>query len=343
MKRNLPVLTAGFILAWGIFSSCATRPPVITPEEEIPRHIEYTEIPEYPRRLSPMDRITEKIKSNTPDLKKYFYADPDSGPGAGVDFEGEEGSFAVRYDLRNALPLDASRFRVGFSVEDKDTGEIREDDFTWIIEEDPSGILLSMDDDYEDAWESCFDLFDAYEAKLTFFVQGSASPFCRKALERGHAIGYHSAHHLNLLKVSRQVFFEETLEGAESFNDEGIPLSAFAYPYGFWEPWMHRELSGTYRILRGFGVSFHLYDEASLREGYVASSSIDNIIYKTDREFEDTLTLMFRIAKFIGAILPLTTHTIDDDAPWGIKPQRLEYLLQNAAALKLRFYRYGDF
>jgi peptidoglycan/xylan/chitin deacetylase (PgdA/CDA1 family) len=342
MKKVFPILTAGFVLIGGMLSSCASRPSVVVPEMgEIPETREAPEIGEVPER-SFMDWITAKVKAGDPDLKKYFLSDPDSGPGGGADFEGEEGCFMVRYDLRNARPLDASRFRVGFSVENKSTGEIREDELIWIVREDHGGILLSMDDNYEDAWEGSFDLFDRYGARLTFFVLGDVSPFCRKALERGHDIGYHSVHHLNLLKVSREAFFEETLEGAEGFKKEGIPLAAFAYPYGFWEDWMHRELSGTYRMVRGFGVRFHLYDEESLREGYVASASIDNIVYKSDREFEDTVTLMLRTAKFIGGILPLTSHTIADDAPWGITRRRLEYLLQNAAALKLRFYRYSD-
>jgi hypothetical protein len=53
---------------------------------------------------------------------------------------------------------------------------------------------------------------------------------------------------------------------------------------------------------------------------------------------------MFRTLKFIGGdrILPITTHDISDNADWGIKPRRLEFLLENARALKLKFYRYGD-
>jgi hypothetical protein len=54
---------------------------------------------------------------------------------------------------------------------------------------------------------------------------------------------------------------------------------------------------------------------------------------------------MLRTAKFIGgdSIIPMTTHDISGDADWGISRPRLDYLLRTAAALKLRFYRYGDF
>jgi hypothetical protein len=53
---------------------------------------------------------------------------------------------------------------------------------------------------------------------------------------------------------------------------------------------------------------------------------------------------MLRTVKFIGKgnILPLTTHNISDTADWGIKPRRLEYVLQTIRDLKLKFYRYGE-
>ncbi|MDR1374851.1 MAG: polysaccharide deacetylase, partial [Treponema sp.] len=91
------------------------------------------------------------------------------------------------------------------------------------------------------------------------------------------------------------------------------------------------------------GTTYRIYRGDAVKNGYVSSKSIDNIIYKEDDVFEAAVTMMLRTAKFLGRILPLTTHTIMDDAAWGIKPDRLEYLLQSAADLKLTFYRYGDF
>ena len=188
---------------------------------------------------------------------------------------------------------------------------------------------------------------------MTFFVQGSVSheggeelaAFCKEALRRGHDVGFHTGHHLNLTKVSRNAFYWETVSAAEEFIEAEIPLAAFAYPYGLSEPWMHEALLPSFGIIRGYGVKFRLYSAWEIRPGYIVSKAIDNIIYKRDSDFEREIALMLLAAKFIGggSIVPFTTHDISDDADWGITPRRLEYLLKTARDLKLRFYRYRDF
>ena len=225
------------------------------------------------------------------------------------------------------------------------TGEPIQDKLYWKPQKDDTGILLAFDDDYTEVWEQSFDLFDQYDARVTFFVQGVYSPFCTEAMERGHDIGYHSLNHLNLLKISREKFYEETLSAVEDFRNAGVPLGSFAYPFGLSEPWMHEELLGVFKILRGYGVTFRLYDSAQIREGYSSSRALDNILFKQDEEFEAAVDLMLRAVKFMGGgmILPLTTHNISDTAGWGIKPHRLRYLLQTANNLRLKFYRYSDF
>jgi peptidoglycan/xylan/chitin deacetylase (PgdA/CDA1 family) len=206
-----------------------------------------------------------------------------------------------------------------------------------------TGLLLAFDDDYADIWERYLDLFDRYGARVTFFVQGDYSPFCTVAENRGHEIGYHTKNHFNLLKVSRQVFLEETVGGAESFRQRGIPLKAFAYPYGYSEPWMDEVLWENFSILRGFGTTFRVYNADAIKAGYISSKSIDNNQYKNDAEFEADISDMLGSIKLSGGVLPLTTHTIAAEVSWGISPDRLEYLLKTAAELELKFYRYGDF
>jgi peptidoglycan/xylan/chitin deacetylase (PgdA/CDA1 family) len=250
--------------------------------------------------------------------------------------------YEITYDLQNAV-FEDSVFKVAFLAEALSSGSVFEDTLIWSIEEDGAGILLAMDDDYQAVWEQYFDVFDRYGARLTFFVTGKYDSFCSKALSRGHDIGYHTLNHLNLLKVSRKVFAEETLAALDGFREAKIPLKAFAYPYGLWEPWMHKELFKTFEVIRGFGTTYRLYDGDAIKNGYISSKSIDNILYKEDDAFKIAAAVMLRTAKFLGRILPLTTHTIADDAAWGIKPDRLAYILQSAADLKLKFYRYGDF
>jgi peptidoglycan/xylan/chitin deacetylase (PgdA/CDA1 family) len=295
--------------------------------------------------------VVQRVKQDSPNIKKYIFQEGDTilvksdiGP---EDLPALEVNtrFEVDYDLHHAQQVDAAHFSVAFSVKEQATGSIQQDRLLWHIQEDAAGLLLAFDDNYQDAWERHLEVFDRYGAKVTFFIQGDLCSFCFTALSRGHDVGYHTQNHLNLTKVSREVFFAETLSGLDTFRNAGIPLSAFAYPYGLWEPWMHEELAQSFRILRGYGVTFRVYDGETIRKGYVSSKALDNILYKQDADFEAIITVMLRTLKFIGGeqILPLTTHDISDTADWGITPHRLKYLLQTAQDLHLRFYRYQDF
>jgi hypothetical protein len=333
MKRRAPFY--GLLMACaGILASCASRPavPAGSPAVE--------SLPEPALIRQAIDEFAQRVKNNDPALRKYFFQGEDSAISVMADWD----AFQVTYDLRNARPAPGGRWEVDFSIQE--TGGRRLDDtLLWNISPGDSGVLLSLDDDYLAEWREYFDLFDQYGAKITFFVTGGYSSFCTEALDRGHDIGCHTMNHLNLPKVSREQFFQETLGTVESFREAGVPLRSFAYPFGLSEPWMREVLAGTFTVQRGFGVRYRLYDRAAVKAGYIVSISIDNITYKTDEEFEAALTMMLRAAKFIGgdSIVPLTTHTIDEDADWGISPRRLEFLFKTMADLKMRFYRYGDF
>jgi peptidoglycan/xylan/chitin deacetylase (PgdA/CDA1 family) len=315
--------------------------------------------PEIPR--SALERAAAKVKADSPELRKYFRLQEE---GASFSFPGKAGilvlgeihdgdeEFEVRYDL-SEKPDSRNQMKIGFTLHDKNAEMLLRDEFIWKIPEETDtgtnagdaapGLLLAFDDDFREAWENAFDLFDQYQARITFFIQGSYSPFCKRALDRGHDVGYHTAHHLDLRKLSREEFDRETLSAVEEFHREGIPLHSFAYPFGFSDPWMRDALAGVFPIQRGFGAIFRVYDKDAIKSGYPIARSIDNILFKRDDEFEAMIDAMLRTVKFTGGILPLTTHNISDTADWGIKPRRLEYLLSTARALKLKFYRYGDF
>ncbi|MDR0387587.1 MAG: polysaccharide deacetylase family protein [Treponema sp.] len=296
-----------------------------------------------------IDRVVELVGSDSEKIRKYFVTDEQGLISVRADIWEGDAEFEVRYDLEgpedSKNQADRESLRVEFSVEDKQTGETREGSFLWPLREDAAGLLLAFDDDFRPAWEEHFDTLDAYGARVTYFVQGELSDFCFRALNRGHDIGYHTIHHLNLPKVSEEEFYQETTSGIGAFRHAGIPLKTFAYPFGLSEPWMREALAGTFAIQRGFGATFRVYTTEAVREGYIVARSIDNILFKEEEAFEAVITGMFRTLKFIGGerVLPVTTHDISDTAQWGIKPRRLEYLLETARSLKLKFYRYSDF
>jgi peptidoglycan/xylan/chitin deacetylase (PgdA/CDA1 family) len=259
-----------------------------------------------------------------------------------ADIAIEDSRFMVVYDIAS-LDVDprGSVLRIPFSIEGRETHEIR----TGVFEHESAsdaGILLAFDDDYHESWERSFGLFDKFGARATFFVQGRPLAFCKAALERGHDVGYHTINHLNLSNVSRARFLEECTAQIGIFRRVGIPLNSFAYPFGLYEPWMSDVLLDYFKILRGYGVTFHIYDASAVR-GFIASKAVDNTLYRNDGEFKALVLLMLRTVKFMGGVLPLTTHDVSAHADWGIKPERLEFLLKTAADLKLKFYVYSDF
>jgi peptidoglycan/xylan/chitin deacetylase (PgdA/CDA1 family) len=340
-----------FLPLLAFLAACTSRPalrleePVHeAPPENFPKDLPFPE-----ETYSAMDLAIQRVKRNGGDIKKYFLLDGDYHIIIKADIPGPDGSgdgaeFEAVYDLENALPLEGSQLTVDFLVEEKSTGLQRKDKLIWSAGEDSAGILLAFDDNYEAAWENYFDLFDSYGAKITFFVQGEG-PFCAEALRRGHDIGFHTLNHPELRKVSQEVFLAETLAPVDGFRQSGVPLSSFAYPFGFSEPWMHEFLSDSFGILRGYGTTFRIYNEEAIKAGYISSRAIDNTVIKDDEVFDRYVALMFRVVKFLGgdSILPLTTHDISDTALWGISPRRLEYILKTARDLNLKFYRYSDF
>jgi len=301
-----------------------------------------------PPLKQPFENALDKIKRNGKDMDKYFVTDKEGRITVKSDLRDENGNFEIVYDLENAKELGNSAYEVGFSCLDKESGMLLKDVLVWNISASASGLLLAFDDDFTDAWERYFDLFDKYKAKVTFFINGNAggkvNPFCAKALNRGHDVGYHSLNHLDLRKMPRKEFNRETVEPVKAFGDAGIPVLSFAYPYGFYEPWMHDALLGSFGVLRGYGTAFRLYNEKEIRRGYISSRAVDNTVIPSDGDFYRIVNTMLRTVKFIdkNLVLPVTTHDISA-AAWGISPRRLEYLLKTANGLGLVFYRYSDF
>ncbi|MDR1469835.1 MAG: polysaccharide deacetylase family protein [Spirochaetaceae bacterium] len=210
------------------------------------------------------------------------------------------------------------------------------------VSETEAGILLGFDDNYYAGWEAAFSLFDRYGAKVTFFVQGNPA-FCLNALEKGHDIGYHTENHVDLRNVDRATWTYETLDSARALRESGVPLAAFAYPFGFSDPWMNEELLQHYAIIRGFGVTPRFYTKEEIASGVITSKSIDNTVIPDDAAFYEMIGELLQTVKAAGnLIVPLTTHNIDDGAQWGIRRDRLEFLLRTASEMGLRFYTYRE-
>ena len=350
--------------------SCATRRDVAG-SSVIQDNIAIIESPLPPARQTqktPIETVLELIKTGQAQIEKFLQAGTANLAAEGVKdvrqieitgktiYGGNE--YIIYYDILNAEKTGEGLYLIPFILEDPQNGLSLQDELFWSPGDDEAGLLLSLDDNYFENWLEYLELFDAYQAKLTFFTMGiivleddgSLTPesaiiadFCTEALLRGHGIGYHSVNHADLRRYSASAFYDETIGGAESFTDAGIAFSAFAYPYGFWSDWMNEILTHVFPVTRGYGANLRFYNPQSLNSGLIISTAIDNTLYRDEELFEDEIHLMLLIAKFYGnAVIPLTSHVIDDNAQWGITPKRLEYLLKTASELKLRFFTYGD-
>jgi peptidoglycan/xylan/chitin deacetylase (PgdA/CDA1 family) len=206
-----------------------------------------------------------------------------------------------------------------------------------------SGILLGFDDYHVESWNASLDLFDRYNAKVTFFVTlETPTPFCSDAQARGHEIAYHTIHHPRLPDLSYEDFLTETVSAISFFAAAGIELKTFAYPYGVWKGWMHQVLLAYYKTVRGFDRDFYVYKIDEARTGYLGSMSIDNINYPGDGEFKKTMERILKIVKLsANNVVPVTSHAISND-DWGITRGRLEWLLKKCSELNLRFYTYKE-
>jgi len=331
-----------------VISACAGRPQarVQTPVEVpvvVSPPVSLPALPQEETRL-PLELAVERVKRNGTDIEKYFILGEAGRILVRANLRQGAMDFEVAYDLENAEVLSDSAYRVGFVIREKESETQIEDTLIWRPGLGRAGLLLALDDDYVETWEHYFDFFDEYGARITFFIQGEYIPFSAKALSRGHDVGYHTLNHLDLRRVSPEVFTREAVEAAESFRKQGVPLSSFAYPYGFSEPWMHDVLLRSYSVLRGYGTTFRIYREDEIRSGYIISRAIDNTVIQGDETFDRLISLMLRTVKFLddGRVLPLTTHDISD-ASWAITRRRLEFLLKTTADLHLKFYLYSDF
>ncbi|MDR2953077.1 MAG: polysaccharide deacetylase family protein [Treponema sp.] len=369
-NRHKAALPSALVLILLItLGACATRPRLVSVER--PVEIEPPKIEEVIREPEPENAAIEDdfeqplrvVKQNSGLIRKYIEGTADVISGSGLanakdilvkgEFFFNGKFFRVSYDLAEAVPQGGKLFNVPFLLENLSDDVSRRDALVWNPAPNDSALLLSFDDDYWRSWLDLINIFDKYGAKVTFFVQGSLDPnfktassirnFCHEAVSRGHDLGYHSVNHLNLNNVSIRVFNREVIRGAGTFSSAGISFSAFAYPFGFSRLWMRKTLATIFPLTRGYGRNIRIYTSETMKDGYLTSKAIDNIIYPDNQEFENEIRLILMAAKFTGgSIVPFTTHEFSDTAQWGIKPSRLEFLLKTANELNMQFYTYKD-
>ena len=203
-----------------------------------------------------------------------------------------------------------------------------------------SGILLSFDDYSPDTWSYYFDLFDEYDAKVTFFIIGDEpTDFCYDAIDRGHEIACHTASHSDLTEVTPEEFQAEAIDPLIAFQEKGIEMTTFAYPYGAYTEETNELLLQHYKTLRG-AYFYQLNSKAALRHGFIESFSLDNGNFTSDEDYEETITkILTELSENTGAVSSFYSHNIGQ-GNWCITEDRLIFLLEKTKELGLEFYTY---
>lgn len=205
-----------------------------------------------------------------------------------------------------------------------------------------SGILLAFDDYNPDNWRKYFEFFEEKGVHVTFFVSlEEPTDFCHEALERGHDVGFHTIGHVRVTELSEEELFKRVIDPIETFRKDGIELTSFAYPYGDHNDELDAKLLNYYKVVRG-AYFYDLHGKADLRHGYVDAFPIDNHYLGDDAEFQKQVDAILKeLSDNVGAVACLYSHTIDG-GDWCVTKEHLEYLIEKADELGLKFYTFRE-
>lgn len=223
---------------------------------------------------------------------------------------------------------------------------------------DGPGICISFDDRTIREWEKLSDLFDRYNAKVTFFVTQFDSLsheevlILQKMKAKGHEIGSHGAIHVISEHYIQEHGYSEYLanevdRSVGEMTKAGLKPTSFAYPYGASYWFTDYLLLKRFNVLRGVSIKpegtkisdvddiFSDGDDNSVSAlGFDYSSrllkgDIDEGIERAIRENEVIL--------FYG-------HVPGEDSlnPYTFDQQLLEYMLNSAQSKDLKFYTISE-
>lgn len=141
------------------------------------------------------------------------------------------------------------------------------------------GICISFDDRTVDQWFELRELFNKYNAKVTFFVTrfdslSAAQVGKLKILQAdGHEIGFHGVLHV----VSEQYIKEHSLleyldheivSGINTMNAQGFYPTSFSYPYSAKYTGTDKELLKYFYVLRSEAIIKKGVDIVTVNEAY---------------------------------------------------------------------------
>lgn len=215
-----------------------------------------------------------------------------------------------------------------------------------------SGICISFDDRTVDEWFELRELYNRYNARLTFFVTrfDSLTPAQVEKLRilqsDGHEIGFHGALHVISEHYIQEHSMEEYLRneimnGIDMMNQKGFYPTSFSYPYSAKYTGTDEELLKYFYIVRSEVIlknpaeimssgAFFEHDGSRL----VKSVSIDRNSPLTREQIEAGIVY----AAHSKQVFLLYGH----EPERTFDPKTLEYIFKLAGHHGLKYYRMSD-
>lgn len=232
------------------------------------------------------------------------------------------------------------------------------------------GVALSFDDHFIEEWYALAPLLKKYHAKSTFFLT-CPTPLSTREIavlrhleQEGHEIGYHGTIHGNATMMLRHDGVEgylnrEIRPGMKYLRDAGFNPTSYAHPGG-----NHTAQADSVLLAQGFTIlrdvakaerkmyGVTLYDIPPKFHPFVYYKSgsgpivhallIDSETTISRKEIRDALVK----AKETGTVLMLFGHKPLHSYPkaeeYGFQVSFLQYLVQQADSLGLRFYTMSE-
>jgi len=220
------------------------------------------------------------------------------------------------------------------------------------------GISLSFDDAYVDSWYAARDLFNQYDAKVTFFVSWWQS-LSEEQIEKlrilksdGHEIASHSLNHLDINgvltgggygpKSEVERYIQEEIDPSiELMTPAGLPPVTFAVPFNAVNPPYTDAIMQKFSFIRG-GAWVGESDITTIQSGYY--TCLDQV---NDRTYVHGFSASHPIETIIEAmdhavltdsVVLMYDHSIGIPSQIGISLEKLEEILSMAKEKGLKFY-----
>ncbi len=225
-----------------------------------------------------------------------------------------------------------------------------------------AGVCLTFDDRNIADWEAMLPLFDKYDARVTFFINGEIGPVEAARLKviqaHGHAVGAHGLLHANYRQCVKEkgMTAEEYAQAdsfgqLEGFSANGVAVTSYACPMSSRDAELDEILKRHFR---------HIRSGAFLREGqrladrddvFVPIADVANHFYFNgkgiDKYPENTQEMVdeaLERAASRNELIVFYAHRIAPDPCKGshIEPVEVERILQKGEQLGLRFYSFDE-